>query len=45
VNGLPPTAAALARYDNPRAKKMYEFVLSLLEKRMPGRIRGIELVN
>ena len=46
-NGNGPTSAALARYDNPRARKMYEFVRDLLEKRSSGdkRLRGIELVK
>jgi len=41
-----PTSAALARYDNPKAQKMYEFVRGLIEKAYgPNRIRGVEYVK
>ena len=41
-----PTSAALARYDNPKAQKMYEFVRALIEKAYgPNRIRGVEYVK
>ncbi len=47
INGNGPTSAALARYDNPRARKMYEFVRDLLARKVAPakRVRGIELVN
>jgi hypothetical protein len=44
-NGLAPTIAALARYDNPRAQKLYEYIRDLMEKREPRRVRGTELVK
>ncbi len=40
------TSAALARYDNPRAQKMYEIVRGFIEKaRGPNRVRGVEYVK
>ena len=46
--GNEPCAAALARYDNPRAQKMYNFVRPWIDKRRgnnPKRTRGIEFVK
>ena len=46
--GNEPCAAAMARYDNPRAQKMYDFVRPWIDRRRgsgPRRIRGIEFVK
>ena len=47
INGNGPTSAALARYDNPRAQKMYQIVRDLLEKHVPEgkRLRATEFVK
>jgi hypothetical protein len=44
-----PTSAALARYDNPRAQKMYKIVRRFMDSTVygssPNRLRGIEYVK
>ena len=43
-----PTSAALARYDNPRAQKMYEILRGFKDTAWgtgPNRLRGIEYVK